>query len=274
MKKTIPAIFLFLAVACATEPLQRDPDRLVVEGWIDSGAAPVVMVTSPVAATEETQSVDDLDGNVYTKAYVTVKDEDTGTEVRLTGRKDTRYLPPYVYTTDEMAGVSGHSYTLKVMYGNHVAKATSRVPEPPPLDRVEVTKSERYDTMYVVTAYFNDPDHYHRFFTLVDGKDTMYHPCLLSGELATNRAGAVTVMRGWTMVGKGWRPLYSLGETVNIKFCRVEEDIWQFWDGFDGISTISTMGFFPITSNPKSNMKGAYGYWAGYGVTYATVTIK
>ena len=81
MKKTIPAIFLFLAVACATEPLQRDPDRLVVEGWIDSGAAPVVMVTSPVAATEVTQSVDDLDGNVYTKAYVTVKDEDTGTEV-------------------------------------------------------------------------------------------------------------------------------------------------------------------------------------------------
>lgn len=116
--------------------------------------------------------------------------------------------------------------------------------------------------------------YYHRFFTLVDGKDTMYHPCLLSGELATNRAGAVTVMRGWTMVGKGWRPLYSLGETVNIKFCRVKEDIWQFWDGFDGISTISTMGFFPVTSNPPTNMQGAYGYWAGYGATYATVTIK
>ncbi|MBQ9410175.1 MAG: DUF4249 family protein [Bacteroidales bacterium] len=183
-------------------------------------------------------------------------------------------MPPLIYTTDSIEGVAGHSYSLKVMYGNHVAKAVTRIPQPVPLDKVEVSKSVQSDTMYVVTAYFNDPDGYHRFFAMVEGKDSMYFPSLLSGQMASNRAGAVSVMRGWPLTNQNWKPLYKLGETVHIKFCAVEKDIWDYWDSFDGLSTISTIGFFPITTNPPTNMKGAYGYWAGYGATYATVTIK
>ena len=272
MKKLLPLIFL--AVACTTTYPYRDSDRLVVEGWIDSDGAPVVMVTSPVAATEQELFPEDLAQHLYYKAYVTVKDENTGEEVELSARKDTRYLPPLIYTTDVMKGVAGHSYSLKVMYGNHVAKAITRIPEPVPLDRVEVTRSVQHDTMYVVTAYFNDPDGYHRFFTKVEGQGEMYYPSLLSGQAASNRAGAVSVMRGWAISNVKWKPLYRLGETVHIKFCAVEEIIWSYWDCFDAVSTISTIGLFPVTSNPPTNMQGAYGYWAGYGATYATVTIK
>ena len=272
IRRLIP--LLLLAVACTTTYPYRDSERLVVEGWIDSGGAPIVMVTSPVAATEQEQQVEDLARNLYYKAYVTVKDETTGEEVSLSARKDSRYMPPLIYTTDSIEGVAGHSYSLKVMYGNHVAKAVTRIPQPVPLDKVEVSKSVQSDTMYVVTAYFNDPDGYHRFFAMVEGKDSMYFPSLLSGQMASNRAGAVSVMRGWPLTNQNWKPLYKLGETVHIKFCAVEKDIWDYWDSFDGLSTISTIGFFPITTNPPTNMKGAYGYWAGYGATYATVTIK
>ena len=205
---------------------------------------------------------------------VEVKDENTGEETTLTPRKDSRYFPPIIYTTDQMKGVASHRYSLKVMYGNHVAKAVTRIPEPVPLDRVEVSRSEQSDTMYVVTAYFNDPDGYHRFFAKVEGQDSMYLPSLLSGQMAANRAGAVSVMRGYGLYNRHWKPLYKLGETVHIKFCTVEEDIWAYWDSFDAVSTIATVGFFPITSNPPTNMKGAYGYWAGYGATYATVKVE
>ncbi|MBP5484137.1 MAG: DUF4249 family protein [Bacteroidales bacterium] len=273
MKRLIPILMLF-TVACTTEHLPRDPERLVVEGWIDSGGEPVVMVTSPVTATEVPQGVDDLAQHMYYKAYVTVLDENTGQEVTLTARKDSRYLPPLIYTTDEMKGVPGHRYTLKVMYGNRVAKASALIPEPVPLEDVIVSKSVQSDTMYVVTAYFDDPSGYHRFFTMVEGKNTMYLPSVLSGQSATNRAGAVSVMRGWDIYDTRRMPLYRLGETVRIKFCAVEEIIWQYWDCFDAISTIGTNGFFPISANPPTNMTGAYGYWAGYGATYATVTVK
>lgn len=265
---------LLIAVSCTTEHLQRDPDRLVVEGWIDSGGAPVVMVTSPVAATDVEQPVEDLAQHMYYGAYVSVLDENTGEEVQLTARKDKRYLPPLIYTTDKVTGVPGHSYYLKVMYGNHVAKARTCIPQPVPLDKVEVTLSAQSDTMYVITAYFNDPEGYHRFFTMVEGEDTMYLPSVLSGQQATNRSGAVSVMRGWRLTNLRRMPLYRLGETVHIKFCSTEEIIWRYWDAFDAISTISTNGFFPITVNSPTNMKGAYGYWAGYGATYVTVTVE
>lgn len=265
---------MLVAVACTTEHLPRDLERLVVEGWIDSGGEPVVMVTSPVEATDVPQGMDDLAQHLYYKAYVTVLDENTGQEVNLTARKDTRYLPPLIYTTDEMKGVPGHRYTLKVMYGNRVAKASALIPEPVPLKDVVVSKSVQSDTMYVVTAYFDDPYGYHRFFTMVEGKNTMYLPSVLSGQSASNRAGAVSVMRGWDIYDTRRMPLYRLGETVHIKFCAVEEIIWQYWDCFDAVSTIGTNGFFPISANPPTNMTGAYGYWAGYGASYATVTVK
>ena len=265
---------LLLAASCTTAHLPRDPERSVVEGWIDSGGAPIVMLSSTVEATSVEQQVEDLVGSIYYKALVTVTDETEGKEVTLSGRKDSRYLPPYIYTTDQIEGVPGHRYSLKVMYGNHVAKATTVIPEPVPLDRVEVTKSVQSDTMYVITAYFNDPEGYHRFFTMVEGQDTMYLPSVLSGQMATNRVGAVAVVRGWRLTNKRRMPLYRLGEVVHIKFCSMEEDIWKYWSSFDGVSTISTNGFFPITQNPTSNMQGAYGYWAGYGATYTTVTVE
>ena len=272
MKKFLP--LLLVAVACTTTYPYRDLDRLVVEGWIDAGGAPVIMVTSPLPASDKQVQAEDLIDHLYYKAYVSVKDEDTGEETTLTPRKDSRYFPPIIYTTDQMKGVASHRYSLKVMYGNHVAKAVTRIPEPVPLDRVEVSRSEQSDTMYVVTAYFNDPDGYHRFFAKVEGQDSMYLPSLLSGQMAANRAGAVSVMRGYGLYNRHWKPLYKLGETVHIKFCTVEEDIWAYWDSFDAVSTIATVGFFPITSNPPTNMKGAYGYWAGYGATYATVKVE
>jgi len=271
MKRFLP--LLLLAVACTTTDPPRDVDRLVVEGWIDSDGAPVVMVTSPLPPSEKSVDAEDLADHLYYKAYVSVKDETTGEEVTLTPRRDSRYLPPLIYTTDRMTGVAGHRYSLQVLYGNHVAKAVTRIPEPVPLERVEVTRSVQSDTMYVVTAYFNDPEGYHRFFAKVEGQDGMYLPSLLSGQKASNRAGAVSVMRGWSLTNTRWKPLYKLGETVHIKFCTVEEDIWAYWDSFDEVSSVGTVGFFPIISNPPTNMKGAYGYWAGYGATYATVTV-
>ena len=272
MKKLIPV--LLLAVACTTSYPPRDAGRLVVEGWIDSGGAPVVMVTEPLTVPEEGVGPEDLATHIYYRAQVTVKDETAGVEVPLSLQRDDRYLPPLIYTTDALTGVAGHRYSLKVLYGNHVAKAVTCIPEPVPLDRVEVSKSVQSDTLYVVTAYFNDPDGFHRFFAMVEGVDSMYLPSILSGQPAANRAGAVSVMRGRSLTNTRWKPLYRLGETVHIKFCTVEEDIWAYWDSFDGISTISTIGFFPITANPPTNMQGAYGYWAGYGATFASVTVR
>ncbi len=275
MRKFLPILLLLMLCACMPDPPARDPGRLVVEGWIDSGGYPVVMVTSTVNAQEAPQQIEDLSQHLVYLAVVTVKDETDGTEVVLSGRRDGRYLPPYIYTTEHLRGTPGHTYTLKVVYGNRTALSTTTVPEPDRLDRLEVTQAS--DSLYKVTACISPgpaSTGYHRFFTMVEGQDTMYLPSALSGQQQANDAGAVPVMRGWSLTNTKRQPLFYKGETVHIKFCTLGQAEWAYWDSFDIVSTLGANPFFPALHNTLSNMQGAYGYWAGYGVQYGSITIE
>ena len=109
--------FLLLAVplllsSCYRTEIEEAAPQLVVEGWIENGRPPVVQLTTTVPITTLKHSVDSLDRYVLKWARVTVSD---GTkEVILTGVYNRRYTPPYLYTTGDMLGETGRTYTLKV----------------------------------------------------------------------------------------------------------------------------------------------------------------
>lgn len=275
MKKLLPYL-LFVLSAC--QPLMapvEDKARLVVEGWIDSGGHPIVMLSTPVQVQETEKPVTSLSSHVVTGATVTVTD-DEGMEYKLEGRVDRNYFPPYIYTTEELTGEVGQSYRLKVNYGNHAASGVTTIPRPLPLDGLEVTKSAYSDTLFLLTAWFTlppgDTGHY-RFFTRVREKETMFFPSLLSGVDAHNYSGSLPVMRSWSL-DLDRKPLFSPGEVVDVRFCAVDDAAWAYWESFDAVASLGLNPFFPSTRNPQSNLTGAFGYWAGYGVTTATAVIQ
>ena len=114
--------FLLAAVACRKQ--ETPAPVLVVEGWIENGAAPVVMLSEsiPVVDNQEISPSDMLE-RIAKWAKVTVSDG-TRTEV-LTGMTDPDYFPPYVFTSGRMKGEVGKTYTLTVEYKDYKATATT-----------------------------------------------------------------------------------------------------------------------------------------------------
>ena len=109
MKKHLALIALILAAACTPSWQPEGEERLVVEGWIDAGGFPIVMVTTSVPTSTEYQNIDDQKNHLARHAKITVSDGENS--VILTGMDNKKYFPPYIYTTADMRGVAGKSYT-------------------------------------------------------------------------------------------------------------------------------------------------------------------
>ena len=275
MKRFLFITVLLIAAACTREEdIPVDTGRYVVEGWIDSGGAPVVMVSSPVTAQYASQSVASLREHIVWWADVTVSD-DQGNEVALSGRWDDDYLPPFIYTTDKMRGVPGRHYTLKVRYNNREASGTTYIPQPMMLEDFTVTPANglETDSLFAVTAHFRKPPEgtFYRFFTMVEGRDSTWCPSTLSG--VTIAGNSVSILRGWSARSLWHQPLFRRGETIHVKCCTVDEAVYGFWSGFDEVVNLAPIPIFQMTDPLESNLQGAYGYWAGYGATYGKVVI-
>ena len=88
MKKILIALALLLTAACTPFWQPEGEERLVVEGWIDAGGFPIVMVTTSVPTSTEYQSIDDQKNHLVRHAKVTFSDGESS--VILTGMDNKR----------------------------------------------------------------------------------------------------------------------------------------------------------------------------------------
>ena len=112
-----------LMLSCEKRLLPEDQNVIIVEGWIDAGGQPVVMVTRslPVRLRDDAIELEHLSDYVIKFARVTVSDGVNS--VLLTGRVDTRYVPGYIYTSNFLTGEAGKTYTLTVRTGGQHLEA-------------------------------------------------------------------------------------------------------------------------------------------------------
>jgi len=273
----IPLLSALLLSACSDTLTEVVSTPLVVDGWIDAGGAPVVMVSRTVSPTDNIQDETVLLTKVVSYAKVRVSDGER--TVELTGRKDENYFPPYIYTTDQLVGEPGKTYRLEVDYPGIQAWAETTIPEPVALDHFEVKASHRTDTLYTLTAVFRDPPeqrNYYKFFTKVEGSNTSWNSSflgLLDDAMLASPEVSMPVSRGWGMLEKYRQPLFRLSETVQVKFCTIDATSYQYWKTYDDMTALARNPFFPVTENVFTNMHGAQGFWAGYGASFYTVTI-
>ena len=119
-------MFLLLFTGCEPKEDIAEPE-LVVEGWITSGGHPLVMLHKSISFNESFESVASLiEDKLVPFGKVTIDD---GTQkVILTGRLDTNYIPPYRYSSVEIIGEEGKTYSLTAEYENIILTATTTIP--------------------------------------------------------------------------------------------------------------------------------------------------
>ncbi|MGN1211389.1 MAG: DUF4249 domain-containing protein [Candidatus Cryptobacteroides sp.] len=268
---------VLFASGCAEVSYPVRDQKIVVDGWIEDGAAPVVIVTATIPITYEYQDISDLSNYVLHWAKVTISGPDG--DVILTGRKSSDYYPPYIYTTTKMKGKAGETYRLRVDYGDDYVEAVTTVPQPVPLDGLRVEKSSDADGKFRIIASVTDDrsvKNYYRFFVKVHGKDSTYKPSfmgLFDDGLLTEPVNELSVCRGMQAPIDAFEPYYDAGDSVDVKFVTMDEVSFAYWSDYEDISMFSRNPFFHCSDPIRTNIEGGLGYWAGYGASVYHISI-
>ena len=272
-------VSLLLLLSCTDESidLPEDESQLVVEGWIEDGGFPVVLLTRSLPVSSQFQQADDLSDYLVRWAKVTVSDGTSS--VVLTGKYDQGYYPPYIYTSTQIRGQAGKRYTLTAEYRHFKATASTTVPAPPDSCSFSIEKCAGSDTLYQIKAAFTDQPsqkNYYQFFSRVGTATRQYLACYMGSIDDTVLSGpaVVTVYRGHELQVKKYSPYFSLNDTVMVKFAQVDETSFRVWDSYTKSLSLSGNMFLTTSSNMFSNVSGGYGYWCGYGAITKAIVVR
>ena len=268
--RTIVCFIVFLATmltSCDENHLAVTQPQLVVEGWIEDGGYPVVIVTSSIPISEEYMPAETLSDYIVRWATVTVYcGEDSAV---LTGKYDKGYFPPYIYTTSRMKGEQGKNYSLKVEYKNMVATATTTIPPRPDVMRFRLEKCEDSDTMYQVKVVFTDnkeEKNYYQLFSKVGAENKQYLASYL-GSIDDDVLGDTTevaVYRGHEMLSTmDYTPYFRPNDTISVKLSQIDEASFHFWDDYIKILSLSSNPFMAPQRSIRYNIVNGFGYWCG-----------
>lgn len=279
-KNILLLIFGCFLMACQKEEVT--PPSIIVEGWIEAGKAPIVLLHKSYILDEDSKSRASLQtiigGQMIFFGRVAIFD---GTDsIILTGRVDTNYMPPYIYTTTEIEGVAGKTYSLHAHYQGYDATATTTVPKVARFDSIHA--EEFMPDQMRLTGYISNVEK-NSYYMLLAKKleERQYKVCPLgvfSGEQATNGNIAVTIYR--PEFGKiGFNTEQSSGDNTaekmafpksdeqgySIKLARIDYSSYLYWDQFVAQSITQGVLFMSVYKNLPSNIENGLGIWYGMG---------
>lgn len=266
--KYIVLLSCFLLVACQEE---ADHTRMVVEGWIDEGKHPIVMVHKSYSlhtnnAPDSTTLIDVIADQMVLFGKVAISDGiDT---VVLTGKVDTNYMPPYIYTTVFMRGEAGKTYHLLATDHGFEVSATTTIPyEKPVVDSFAVKHQtgEIYPQLIAYASQLTIGEHY-VVMTKTNPRG-QYKICPLGVFEADKPQRNIDVK------------YYSVGEldltnmteqtdstrydTIYVKLAHIGDTEYQIFDSFIAQSITQGIFFMETHSNIETNIRNGNGYWCG-----------
>lgn len=272
MKNIITTLLFFMLTLCSCEEteLPQPQSTLVVEGWIENGYPPIVILTRPVIITSDYQNYEDLYDYVVRWAKVSVVcDNDT---VVLTGKYDPDYTPSYIYTTGRMFGEVGKTYKLIVEYDSHRATAETTILPPPNITSSRLQRVEAYNALYQIEITLEDisPErNYYQCFYKV-GRDTQQFFTTYLGTFdddAFNYTQPIKILKGNNILTDPENAtIYFLPyEYVTVKVSHIDQGAYHFWDIYSQNVELSYNMFLNNTTSIPTNITGGSGYWCGMG---------
>ena len=266
----IASLFMLL-LSCQDTFLPADKDEIVVEGWIDAGSFPVVIVTRslPVRLRDYGIPLDEISDYVEKWAKVTVSDGENS--VVLTGGRTGKFVPGYIYTTGYMRGEAGKTYTLTVQTRGKSVSAETTIPlYPPSVDSVVCSHLPSDTSFCQVTAFLrNNPDRkeYFKTFFLIGEQEEQYLSSLLGvvdDELADS-VFEMPIIKSGSDYNKSDKTRYFANDTtVSIKISTMDSISYEIWKSYEDNSRLRSVFFSSSVREVVSNIEGGRGYWCGY----------
>lgn len=277
MRNILGILIVFMSCCSCTElNLQQAASYMVLEGWIEDGKFPVVLLSTSVPVSTDSKDMKSLQDHVVRWGKVTISDGEK--EVVLTGGPDDRFIPPYSYTTAKMRGQAGKTYTVKAEYNGYSVTASTTIPECKELEYLR-TEEVLPGKFRILAGLKDDPSrkNYYKFFVRREGKDSIYLSSflgLVNDEVLSDRTEVIAVYNGMSVRDDEFNQYFSEDDVVHIRFSSMDEASWKYWDGFEEIQSLSRNPFFPVSNTINSNVVGGLGYWAGYGSSYYKLPIS
>lgn len=252
--------------------------RLVVEGWIDSGGHPTVILTrsfSPMST--ESTTLSDL---VVRWANVTISDGER-TETMI-GRIDNSMTPPFVYTTAQITGVPGRTYTITAEYEGERIVSSCTMPRPVDISRIDVAPVADSDTLREVSLTFVPGignDKCYQLAVYDPSLSGRMLPCFMGAYAASSSGGGgevtLTVCRpSIDTDGGDYIPYFRTGRTIMVALTAIAPEVWRFWHEYDDFTAFGGNIFLAGTIPMHGNIDGGYGIWSARGVDVRTIIIE
>jgi len=272
--------------------LQNTAPRVVVQGSIETGGIPYVMLTSSISFFAKVD-LSTLEKSFLHGATVTVSNGtktvtlkeytfDTGSAFKFSVYSlDTANMNP----DNLLWGENGSFYTLSVTYGGQTYTGITKIPIPQGIDSMwfgepQFPREKTPDSALQLYVNYKDPDtpgDYVRYFTQ-RGNDVQFPSEIFSDEVINgktiNKIGLVAGYQDRADVKNGDSLIYFFpGETVLLKWCAIDKGVYQFFNSLQ-FAKNAVGNPFSAPINPITNMKnGALGVWAGYGVYAKTMVV-
>ncbi len=307
---TIAASILMLTFQSCEKQIEIDvppaEKRLVVDGRIETGIPPIIFLSTTsgyfeptdLNALEELQ-VHDADVRItvdqvsYTLFEVCLSDIPEefrqfipqiaeALDISLININDADIC---VYTTLEVIGREETRYALSINYEGDTYTSITNIPPSHALDSLWFELDEPdFGFLY---ASLTDPagrGNAYRWFArrinIVDGstQDGRYY-APYGSAFDDKFIDGVQLIFGYPRPFESDvndRPgdiprKYAVGDTVVVKFCTIDPDVYLFVNQFE-TQSVSTGNPFAVPANVPSNISGnALGVWAGYGFVEDTV---
>lgn len=270
-------IISFLFSSCYQTEIEEATPLLVVEGWVENGNYPIVQLTTTVPISREHHSVDSLNQFLIKWAKVTIDNGDK--KVVLIGKYDKSYNPPFIYTTTDMKGEIGKTYTLQVDYEQFHANAKATILSPVEIDNLQFVEGESNPAKYSIKVSFHDNPQqkdYYKFFVLTKkNSSTFISPYFgtFNDEVIGEFANVMVYNGRSNLVHPMENPFFNAGNGVILKFCHIDSVGYQYWKAFEDYYVEGRNPIFNSSKNLPTNISGGIGYWLGYGVTYRNIQI-
>lgn len=286
-KSIIQSFTLLIAVAILFSSCEKNisidvpapPDKLVVEGFIETGSFPYVILTKN-SAYYSTFNLTDINKYFVHDAVVKVSDgTDTVTLQEII--YDTAGVQISVYFGFGLLGQVGKTYSLHIEAEGKTVDAVTTILPSIPLDSIWVTYNENPDFPDKVRLYcqLSDPaqlGQYVRYFTKVDtevfepGLNSVFDDALINGttfkfplDRGYNRNDSID----FDSYG-----LFNKGDTITVKWCNIEKAHFDFWRTLE-FSLGSQGNPFSSPLEIKSNIVGGLGIWGGYSPSFKTIIV-
>ncbi len=254
--------------ACDEDTYIPSEKNLNIEGWIEAGEPPVVILSQSLPLEDVLAMEEMFDMIKVDSARITVSDG-TNTAV-LYEDFNPDYLPAYTYTTDEIIGEEGKTYTLTVEAMGKHATATTTIPKRVVIDSLTVTNCHGQDTLYTINSYISKQEPLKYFASFVANED--YNGLYIKSSLGSfsnevfnhNDHYLHEVRRGKFFSMTEYQPYYKYHEVIDCKITAISEELFDYWETYSKMASFYTNPLSDFNTNLKSNIKGARGYWAGY----------